>query len=100
MKSKQIKLKVDGIEKDYVLKPLKWDDFPKLYGLVSKFNGTKEEDIISKLGENEIKVLMELELKMFIESYPHLKEDDLKPIIQENLFDLLGILVELNFPVK
>lgn len=93
---KQITLKVDGEDKIYKLKPLDWDNYPKLFTIATKFNGS-EKDIMSKLDEKTIIDLRELELIMFKISYPEMPLDEMKKVVQQNIFELLEPLIELNF---
>ena len=83
--------------KEYTFKPLTWERYPDLFTLFSKFEGVNEKDIAKSMDKDTIKTIMELELDMFKRSHPEIKEDDMKEIIQEHMFDLLPVLVEINF---
>ena len=97
MKTQIVKLKVDDIEREFTLKPLNWEHFPKLFALMNLFKN-KEEDIFNSLDEITIKKIMDLEYEMFKTSYPEMKEDELKALILPNVFILMEPLFTINIP--
>jgi hypothetical protein len=100
MKTETLKLIINGTEREFVFKPLNWEHFPKLFTIASKFQNTDEKEMLSKLDEKLIKDVMELELTMFKISYPEMKEEDIKDIILQNMFELMTVLFEINLAKK
>ena len=96
MKTEKAMLKVDGVEKEFVFKPLPWEDFPKLFGLMSKFEGVTKETFGQAISEENVKTIMDLELKMFTRSYPEMSVEDIKEIILPNLFPLMEVMVNVS----
>ena len=100
MRTEKITLKVDGINKEYIFKPLAWEDLPRLYSLLGKFSSLKEdtdhEHIMKIMDEKTIKDLMDMEFKMFKLSYPEMSDTDIKSIISKNIFELIEVLMKVN----
>jgi hypothetical protein len=93
---KEYKFKVDNDEKVLKLKPLDWDNFPRLFSIVSKLK-SGEENIISGLDEKVFRDLRDLEVTMIKLSYPEMEDSVIKNIVHQNVFELLEPLIELNF---
>lgn len=95
---KEEKITLDG--KEYILKPLDWKHYPKLFTLMSKFEGVDDKNFMSALDEKTMESLMDLELHTFKLSHPEIREDELKQIVMHNIFEILPVMVELNFNKK
>lgn len=91
---KEKKVELSG--KEYTLKPLDWESYPKLFTLVSKFEGVSEENMSKVMDEATIKLLMDLELKTFKISHPEIKETELKQIVMTHMFELIEVIIDLN----
>lgn len=100
MKTESIKLNVDGIEREFTFKPVNWEHFPKIFTLATRFQNLKENEILSVMDEKTLSSLMEMELLMFKNSYPEMKEQDIKNIIMDNVFEIMGVLFTVNLVRK
>lgn len=92
-------IEIDGLT--YKLRPLSGRFLPKLYAIISKFEGVKEgedntEAAFKLLDEDSISKLHELMLETFKKSYPKEDPEKLDEFISQNMLKLFGPLMEVN----
>jgi hypothetical protein len=80
----------------YKLKPLSGRYLPKLYKLIRKFEGKKEEEISQVMDEETIADIYTLAFETFKRSYPDMDEDKLDSFVSQNLMVIFEPLVQVN----
>jgi len=93
--TKELKIKDDT----YILKPLKGDSLPTLWGVLTKLG--KEVDAEGKpkldaLDEDMMKKIYSLCLETFKKSYPSESPDKLEYFVSQNLWSIFPVVMELN----
>ena len=90
----------DGVEEFIYLKPLPVKYLPKLFKVAAKFNGAKEEDVMSKLDEDTMTDLTEIVFQAVKKSLPDDKDEVVDSFVSQHFMELIGAVFEVNFNNK
>lgn len=97
-----------GVEQTLTLKPLRGKHYKKLWTLSGKLMSTKGikkdatdeergEEFFKTLDEDSVEKLHEVCLETLKLSYPSAKVDELELFVSSHLFNLFGVIMQINF---
>lgn len=93
----------DGVEDEFVFKPLYGGDFVKAFSLMAKLSKKEMGDDSSAaeaFDEETLSALVDLETKMVSQSYPDMPKDKVDRFVAANCFNLVEPLTKAVMKVS
>lgn len=81
----------------FLFKPLKGKDLWKLMKLDYNMRAEKPEDIVNKITDENLDLTKTLAFTMLKDANPDVPDEMLNNLIDYNLFEMLGIIREINY---